>query len=262
MSNWSRRGTSRLRAAAHFGTRLGVGSLGALRLALVVQLLALGDSGFALDAAVFQVNLNRDQGQPLFPRNGQQLVDFPPVEQQLAIADGRVVLAVAVGVLADVRVEQPGLVAQHAGVGFLELYFAVLGRLHLGAGEHHAALEALQQEIVVEGLPVVAEDLERGVFLVSQIDLNARKPNCVNEFRWVRSRNRTSFYHEAVLEAGNAQKYVSFQSLNGDRVDQYAALSNASAGSQDQKRRQVPCRGADPRTEEGGSPSHSWRPTG
>ena len=99
---------------------------------------------------------------------------------------------------------------------------------------------------LVEGLPVVAEDLERGVFLVSQIDLNARKPNCVNEFRWFRSPNRTSFYHEAVLEAGNAPKYVSFQSLNGDRVDQYAALSNASAGSQDQERRQVPGRRADP----------------
>src|ERR1035441_8004315 len=184
-SNWPRGIASPLRPSPHFGACLGVGRLGALRLAFVMQLLALGDSDFALDAAVFQVNLDRDQGQPLFPRNGQQLVDFPPVEQQLAIADGRVVLAVAVRVLADMGVEQPGFVAQDAGVGFLELDFAVLGGLHLGAGEHHAALEALQQEIVVEGLPVIAEDLESGVFLVSQIDLNARKPNCVNEFRWV-----------------------------------------------------------------------------
>ena len=46
------------------------------------------------------------------------------------------------------------------GVGFLELDLAVLGGLHLGAGEHHAALEPLQQEIVVEGLAVIAEDFE------------------------------------------------------------------------------------------------------
>ena len=49
---------------------------------------------------------------------------------------------------------------EHAGVGFLELDLAVLGRLDLGAGEHHAALEALQQEVIVEGLAVVAEDFE------------------------------------------------------------------------------------------------------
>src|ERR1035441_276782 len=46
--------------------------------------------------------------------------------------------------------------------------------------------------------------------------------------------------------AENAPKYVCFQSLNGDHVDQFAALPNASAGSQDQERRQVPGRGADP----------------
>ena len=33
------------------------------------------------------------------------------------------------------------------------------------------------------GLAVIAENFEGEVFLVGQIDLNARKPNGVNEFR-------------------------------------------------------------------------------
>src|ERR1019366_2509163 len=44
------RTASCLRPAPHFGARLGVGRLGAFRLPFVVQLLALGDSDFALDA--------------------------------------------------------------------------------------------------------------------------------------------------------------------------------------------------------------------
>src|ERR1019366_8286010 len=60
-----------LRPPAHFRAGLGIGRFGALRLPLVVQFLALGDRDFALDAAVLQVDLDGDQGQALFPRNGR-----------------------------------------------------------------------------------------------------------------------------------------------------------------------------------------------
>jgi hypothetical protein len=41
------------------------------------------------------------------------------MQQELAITDGGMILAVAVGVLADVRVHQPRLIADYGGVGFL-----------------------------------------------------------------------------------------------------------------------------------------------
>jgi hypothetical protein len=56
------------------------------------------------------------------------------VQQQLAIADRGVVLAVAVRVLADVGVDQPSFIAEYTGVSLFELDLAVFGRLNLGAG--------------------------------------------------------------------------------------------------------------------------------
>ncbi len=81
------------------------------------------------------------------------------------------------------RIQQPRLVVQHAGVRIFELNFGVLRRFHLRPGKHHAAFETLRKEVVMAGLTVITQDFEGEVFLVGQIDLNARKPNNVNEFR-------------------------------------------------------------------------------
>ena len=55
---------------SHFGARFGFGRLSALRLAFVVQFLALGDGDFAFNAPALQVELDGNQGQPLFPNDG------------------------------------------------------------------------------------------------------------------------------------------------------------------------------------------------
>src|ERR1017187_7787646 len=89
------------------------------------------------------------------------------MQQQLAVVYRQVVLAVAVRVLADVRVDQPGFVVADLGVSVLELNIAVLDRLHFRAGQDQARLESLHQEVVVPRLPVVAEDFS-GCVPVSQ----------------------------------------------------------------------------------------------
>ena len=45
-----------------------------------------------------------------FPGRSQQFVDFAAVQQQFALADRAVIVPVAVAVLADVGVQQPGFV--------------------------------------------------------------------------------------------------------------------------------------------------------
>src|SRR5215831_10176801 len=73
------------------------------------------------------------------------------------------VLAVAVGILADVGVDQPRLIVEHGGISILELDLAVLGGFHLCTGEDHAGLEAVHEKIVMACLPVVTQDFQLSV---------------------------------------------------------------------------------------------------
>src|SRR5579871_3537033 len=125
-----------------------------------MQLLALSESNFALDAAILQVDLGRDEGQSFFLRLSEKLVDLAPVQQQLSAADGRVILTIAVGILADVRVIQPRFILVDLGIAFTKLDFAAAGRLDLGPRQDHPGLKTVQQEVVVPGLPVVAQDFD------------------------------------------------------------------------------------------------------
>src|SRR5258708_2336292 len=86
------------------------------------------------------------------------------MKQQLPIADRGMVFPIAVRILADVRIDQPSLISEYRGVGFLELDLPVFGGLYLSAGKDYAALETVHQEVVVASLAVVAEDLESGLF--------------------------------------------------------------------------------------------------
>ena len=82
------------------------------------------------------------------------------------------VLAIAVRILADVGVEHPGLVTLHFAEGVLELNPAALGRFDFGARQGDSGLEALQQMVVVPGLPVIAQDLDssfHGIFCARRL---------------------------------------------------------------------------------------------
>src|ERR1039458_827491 len=73
-----------------------------LRFPLIVQLLPPRQRQLALDPPLLQVDLRRNQRQAFFARIAQQLVDLPPVQQQLAIAYRRGVFAGSRGGLACV----------------------------------------------------------------------------------------------------------------------------------------------------------------
>jgi hypothetical protein len=60
---------------------------------------------------------------------------------------------------------QPRFVIFNRGIALLELHFAGFGRFYFRPGEDHAGLEAFQKEVVVTGLPVVAQDFELWIFL-------------------------------------------------------------------------------------------------
>src|SRR5580658_2055701 len=149
---------------AHRRSGFGLGRFGALGLALVVQFLAAGQGHFALNAPLLQIDLGGDQRQALFARLAQQFVDLLPVQQQLPIAHRRMVLAIAIGVLTDVRIHQPSLVLLDRRVGLFELHFARAGGLHFGARQHQAGFKALHQKVVVARGTVIAQDLEFGFF--------------------------------------------------------------------------------------------------
>ena len=130
-------------AAIEARPRLGVHLAFALALALVVQLLAFSHRQLHLDQAVLQIQLGGDHGQAAFPGGVLQLSDFRAMQQQLAPAHRLVIHDVAVRVLADVGVHQPGLVCRDFAEGVLELDLAVAGRLDLGSGEDQTGLNAV-----------------------------------------------------------------------------------------------------------------------
>ena len=70
------------------------------------------------------------------------------MQQQLAVAQGLVVVAVAAGPRGDVHADQPGLASLDAGVGVLQVEVAVAHRLDLGAGQVDARLERVLDGVV------------------------------------------------------------------------------------------------------------------
>src|SRR5580658_9897988 len=93
------------------------------------------------------------------------------------------IFAVAVRVLADVSVEEPGFVADYRGVSVLELDLGVFGGLDFGTGKDHPRLETVHKEVVMARLAVVTENFKAAVFLGQFFALNTRKPKLVKEVR-------------------------------------------------------------------------------
>src|SRR5437764_11212654 len=82
-----------------------------LRLALIVLLFPSCQRQLALDPSALEIDLGRNQRQSLLPRLALQLLDLAAMQQQLPISHWSVIGPVPVRVLADMRVQQPGLVA-------------------------------------------------------------------------------------------------------------------------------------------------------
>ena len=116
-----------------------------------MKFLPFGGGNLDLNLAVFHVKLGGNDRQSFFARLGPQLVNLRTVQQQFTLARRRMVHDVAVGVLADVRVQQPHLVIVDFGVAFFQLDFSAFGRFDLSTGQHNARFIAIQQKEVVSG---------------------------------------------------------------------------------------------------------------
>src|SRR5579884_2177583 len=147
-------------APADGGARLILHLALALGLALIVKLLASPDGELHFDPAVFEIHLRGHQREALLARLAEQLVDFAAVQQELAPAIGLMIFAVAVRILADVGVDQPGFLTDYFSEGVLELNLALARRFHLGSGEGKTGFITLEQMIIVPGVPVITENFD------------------------------------------------------------------------------------------------------
>ena len=95
-----------------------------LRVALVVNLLALGQREFAFDASLGGVDPGRDERQALLANLSFQPVDLPAVHQQFAGPPGLRVFVPGKAVGADVDIVQPEFPVLHRGVRVSELDLA------------------------------------------------------------------------------------------------------------------------------------------
>ena len=89
----------------------------------IVLLLAPGERELDLGvaAAIVEVDAQRDEREALGARTPLELVDLDPVEQQLAVPPGLVVVAVAARPRGDVCADEPSLALLDARVRVLEV---------------------------------------------------------------------------------------------------------------------------------------------
>jgi hypothetical protein len=128
---------------------------GAFGGSLVPVLFALGEGYFALDAAVAEIKLHRDERVALLGRQSFKFLDLSFVQQELSGSQGLVVHGVAVGERADVGVEEETLTVLEEAVRVLEVGLAFADGFDLGAAQGDAALKAVGEEVVEAGRAVV-----------------------------------------------------------------------------------------------------------
>ena len=139
---------------------LATGFAGLDAFAPVVLFLAFRERQLDLRPALFRkINPQRDEGEPFLLRLPDQLVDFLPMQQQLAGAQGIVIHDIAVAVRADVTMVEKDLAVIDGGVAVLEIHPAIAQRLHFSPAKHHTRLQPLFNEVVVVGLPIGRDDL-------------------------------------------------------------------------------------------------------
>src|SRR4051794_16873039 len=148
-----------LETAAHGLLGLPVGLPLGQGVPLVPRLLAPRQGDLDLGPAVEEVDRQGHPRDPLLGPPPLDLVDLLAVEQQLALAPGRVVGPGALGVLRDVHVVQPRLTAVDVHEPVDQRGPPLAQRLHLGALEDEARLVGVLDGVVVPRLAVLRDDL-------------------------------------------------------------------------------------------------------
>ena len=121
-------------------------------LPLVIELFALAQRDLDLDAGVFQINGERNDGVAVELDLGGQPLDLTLVHEQAARADRVLIEDVALFIGADMHLPHPELSVLHAAPGVLEVQGAKPDGLDLRAEQLNARLEALLDEIFMKRL--------------------------------------------------------------------------------------------------------------
>jgi two-component system response regulator RegX3 len=125
--------------------------------ALVAQLLTPPQSDLDLGPAVLEVETCRHERQASLAHPTGETIDLAPVEQQLAIPLRIVVRDATLVIGGDVETDEPELTTALLGESLLKRDPPLAQRLHLGAREHEACFDALEQLVLVTGTPVVGD---------------------------------------------------------------------------------------------------------
>lgn len=141
--------------AFHFPLRFGF----LLRLALVVQLFALGDTEFDLRSAVLEIDLQRHQREALLRRFAGKPVDLPAMQQQFPDTLWFVIEPIAHFVFGDFAADEPEFAAVEFGISSVEVAIARAETFHLRAHQGQPRLDAIEDFVFVKRLAIAADDL-------------------------------------------------------------------------------------------------------
>src|SRR6476660_2804767 len=144
-----------------------------LGLALVVQLLALGEAEQDLgDPTLVEIELERHDRHPLPLDRARQPIELALVHQELAWPRWLMRVAPALRVFGDMRVDQIERAAAFVRrVGIADIRLAGSQRLHFRAGEHEASLKRVLDREVEAGLAVFGDELAALALLRHRLDL-------------------------------------------------------------------------------------------
>jgi hypothetical protein len=124
------------------------------RLPFIIGLLALGKADQYLGFSSQKIYLERNECESFLGDLVDELPDFLAMEQELSRAERLVVHDVAVGIRADIGVEEIYFILLHDGIAVRQVREAQAQGLHLRALEHEPRLERLLDKIIVTSLAV------------------------------------------------------------------------------------------------------------
>src|SRR6202008_3314218 len=145
--------------AIHGLFRFPAGFLGAVGLAPVRRLFALGQSDFPLGDAAAEVNPQGNDGQSLRFGTSRKLVNFALVKQKLAVAERFMVPRPARHILRDVGIYQVSPAGFEVHERVSDVGLALAERLHFRAVQHQARFEPLKYMVMKGGGPVLRDNL-------------------------------------------------------------------------------------------------------
>src|ERR1044072_238360 len=132
---------------------------------LVVKLFALAQCQRHLRLPLLEVQLQRDESQPLALHCSYETADFLAVKQQLSCPRRIVVDVPAALVRRDMQVQQEDLAVPYYPIRVRDVRFSLAKRLDFGSGENDPGFPRVDDGVVMASLPVLRDRFNFGFWL-------------------------------------------------------------------------------------------------